>query len=84
MGIIVDSLLVEQVVGVVRKGDRIIAIKVIIGNEPINILSVYAPQIGLDESIKLKFWEDLETLLQTIPQNEKVIIGGDLNGHVGE
>ncbi|WP_288831208.1 hypothetical protein [uncultured Paraburkholderia sp.] len=71
MGIIVNSKFIEQVIRVVRKEDRIIALKIIIGNETINIISAYAPQIGLDESIKIKFWEDLEALIQTIPQNEK-------------
>ena len=84
VGIIVDSEFIEQVVGVVRKGDRIIALKIIIGNETVNIISAYAPQVGLDEALKTKFWEDLEVLIQTMPQNEKVVIGGDLNGHVGQ
>lgn len=84
VGIIVDSELIEQVVGVIRKGDRIIALKIIIGNKTMNVISAYAPQIGLDESIKIKFWKDLENLIQEIPQSEKVIIGGDLNGHIGQ
>jgi len=47
-----------------------------------NIFSTYAPQMGLGEEIKAKFWEDLERLIQMIPRGEKVIIRGDLNGHV--
>ena len=84
VGIIVDTLFIDKVVGVIRKGDRIINLKIIMGNEPINIISVYAPQVGLDENTKMKFWEDLESLIQSIPQNEKFFIGGDLNGHVGK
>ncbi|CAN6703671.1 unnamed protein product [Malus baccata var. baccata] len=52
--------------------------------ELINVISVYAPQVGLDTSLKEKFWEDLEDLVQGIAQTEKVFIGGDLNGHVGK
>ena len=48
-----------------------------------NIFSTYAPQAGLGEQIKAKFQKDLEGLIQMIPKGEKVIIGGDLNGHVG-
>ncbi|RZC29036.1 Craniofacial development protein 2 [Glycine soja] len=33
--------------------------------------------------VDVKFWEDLEGVLQDIPQGEKVFLGGDLNGHVG-
>ncbi|KAL5123966.1 Craniofacial development protein 2 [Glycine soja] len=43
----------------------------------------YAPQVGLAEHFKVKFWEDLKGVLQDIPQGEKVFLGGDLNGHVG-
>lgn len=42
MSIIIDPLFIEQVVGIIRKEDRIIALRIIIGNEPINILSVYS------------------------------------------
>ncbi|KAH1220391.1 LINE-1 retrotransposable element ORF2 protein [Glycine max] len=38
--------------------------------------------VGLAEHFKVKFWEDLEGVLQDIPQGEKVFLGGDLNGHV--
>ena len=43
VGIIVDNLLKDEVVGVVRKGDRIIALKIIVAKETMNIISVYAP-----------------------------------------
>ena len=47
------------------------------------LLSVYAPQVGLDESSKRQFWEDLDEIVQGIPIREKLFIGGDLKGHVG-
>ena len=48
-----------------------------------NIISAYAPQVGLSESEKRKFWEDLDGMVRAVPTNEKLFIGGDLNGHVG-
>ncbi len=57
--------------GVIRKGDRIITLNIIIGKKTINIVSAYAPQVGLDESTKTKFWEDFESLIQSFSQNEK-------------
>ncbi|GJM84861.1 hypothetical protein PR202_ga00572 [Eleusine coracana subsp. coracana] len=39
--------------------------------------------IGLNESIKNQFWEDLDSMVSGIPISEKLFIGGDLNGHVG-
>ena len=52
VGIIVDKDLKEKVVDVKRIGDRIIAIKLVLEKEIINIISAYAPQIGLDETTK--------------------------------
>ncbi|KAM2061704.1 hypothetical protein ACFX1T_046731 [Malus domestica] len=60
------------------------AIKIVIGQELINVISVYAHQVGLDMSLKEKFWEDLGDLVQVIAQTEKVFIGGDLNGYMGK
>ncbi|KAK9095110.1 hypothetical protein Scep_026579 [Stephania cephalantha] len=83
VGIVVDNDYKDKVVEVKRMGDRLILVKLIIGDEKINILSAYAPQVGLSESIKCKFWDDMDGFMQSIPLDEKVFIGGDLNGHVG-
>ena len=32
---------------------------------------------------KRQFWEDLDVVMQGIPAEEKILIGGDFNGHVG-
>ncbi|RZB81212.1 LINE-1 retrotransposable element ORF2 protein isoform B [Glycine soja] len=83
VGIIVDKEWKKDVVDVRRVGDRIIALKLVVGQDTFNVISGYAPQVGLAEHFKVKFWEDLERVLQDIPQGEKVFLGGDLNGHVG-
>ena len=41
MGILVDKELVDFVVEVRRKSDRVRAIKVIVGSEILNVVSVY-------------------------------------------
>ncbi|XP_052178173.1 uncharacterized protein LOC127791967 [Diospyros lotus] len=83
VGIIMDKSLIDEVVDVKRIGDRIIMVKISLGRMTMNIFSTYAPQARLGDEIKAKFWEDLEGLIQMIPRGEKVIIRGDLNGHVG-
>ncbi|PKA55758.1 ataxia telangiectasia mutated family protein [Apostasia shenzhenica] len=83
VGVILDKSLKDHVVEVKRNCDRIMALKIIINGMIFNIVSVYAPQVGLDASTKEKFWNDLEELIQEIPQEERLFIGGDLNGHVG-
>ena len=64
-------------------GDRILLVKLILGREIFNVISVYAPRVGLDESSERQFQEDLDEIVQGIPIKEKLFIGGDLNGHVG-
>ncbi|KAL6495684.1 hypothetical protein OROGR_030247 [Orobanche gracilis] len=83
VGIVIDKEMIDDVVEVSRKSDRIMSIKLVIGDEFLTIISAYAPQVGLDASIKQEFWEDLEEVVERIPMGEKLIIGGDLNGHVG-
>jgi len=50
--VIIDKQLLEDVVKVRKKGDRILLIKLILGREIFNVISVYASQVGLDESSK--------------------------------
>ena len=73
----------EQVVEVRRKSDQIMSTKLVVDAEIFNVVSVYAPQIGLDKNIKRLFWEDLDTAIQSVPQIDKLLIWGDFNGHIG-
>ena len=66
-----------------RKSDRIMAIKVVVGSEILNVVSVYAPQIGLLDDIKKQFWEDLDMVVQNVHRSKKLFIEGDFNGHIG-
>ena len=83
VGVLIDKSLKNGVVGVRRQGDRIILVKLVVGDMVLNVISAYAPQVGLDESAKRQFWEDLDGLIRAVPSSEKLFIGGDLNGHVG-
>ena len=83
VGVIIDKQLLQNIVEVRRKSDRILLVKLILGREIFNFISVYAPQVRLDESSKRQFWEDLDEIVQGIPSREKLFISGDFNGHVG-
>ena len=50
--ILVRRDLVEPVVDVKRKSDRIISVKLVVGSMIFNVVTVYAPQIRLGEDIK--------------------------------
>ena len=55
----------------------------VVGDSALDVISAYAPQVGLSESTRRQFWEDLDSMVSTVPISEKLFIGGDLNGHVG-
>jgi hypothetical protein len=58
-------------------------VKLLVRDLVFNVISAYAPQIGLNESVKMQFWEELDALVSSVPIYEKLFIGGNLNGHVG-
>jgi len=63
VGVIIAKQLLKNVVEVRRKGDRILLVKLTLGSEIFNVISVYAPQVGLDESSKHQFWKDLHEIV---------------------
>ncbi|XP_049376683.1 uncharacterized protein LOC125841574 [Solanum stenotomum] len=58
-------------------------IKLVIGGCTLSVISAYAPQVGLGEEAKKLFYEDLDEVVRGIPITEKIVIGGDFNGHIG-
>jgi exonuclease III len=50
--IVFDKSLKDVVVDIKRQGDMIILVKLLVGDLVFNVISAYAPQIGLNESIK--------------------------------
>ena len=64
VGVLIDNSLKNGVVGVRRQGDRIILVKLVVGDMVLNVISAYAPQVGLDESVKRQFWEDLDGMVR--------------------
>ncbi|XP_057524007.1 uncharacterized protein LOC130803822 [Amaranthus tricolor] len=82
--ILVANDILKQVVEVRRCNDRIMLVRIVVGEEVISIISVYGPQVGLDEKVKREFWDYLCDLIDTIPADEKVFICGDFNGHIGK
>ncbi|XP_019231539.1 PREDICTED: craniofacial development protein 2-like [Nicotiana attenuata] len=83
VGILVDRELRESVVEVRRVNDRLISIKLVFGECTLNVVSAYAPQAGLDEEVKGRFWEGLDEIVCSIPPAERLFIRGDFNGHIG-
>ncbi|XP_070015599.1 uncharacterized protein [Nicotiana sylvestris] len=52
VGILVDNHLRDSMIEVRRVNDILITIKLVVGECTLNVVSAYAPQVGLDEEIK--------------------------------
>nr|GEZ81289.1 cleavage/polyadenylation specificity factor, 25kDa subunit [Tanacetum cinerariifolium] len=83
VGIILAGRLKDNFVRVTRRSDMIMAISVVIEVETANIITAYAPQVGLSDAEKKRFWDALDELVKECPTDQRLIIGGDLNGHIG-
>ena len=83
VGIILGEKLIDHVLQVNRKSDRIMGMQLVIAEKKMNIISVYAPQVGCSDDEKLTFWEEIDDVLQSLPDQEGLVVIGDFNGHVG-
>jgi hypothetical protein len=79
---VLDKSLKDGVVYIKCQGDMIILVKLLVRDLIFNVIGVYVSQIGLNESVKMQFWEELDALVSSVPIFEKLFIGRDLNGHV--
>ena len=84
VGIIVEESLTRNIIKVDRVSDRLICVKVVLGKNIVSFVSGYAPQQGCQEEEKEAYRELMWEYLRNIPDSEGIIIGGDLNSHVGE
>ena len=84
VGIVLEKEHVDRVVELWRVTDRIICLKMELDGVMLNVISAYAPQVGCIREEKETFWLDLDETVEKIPRNERIVVGADLNGHVGE
>ncbi|GJZ35694.1 ataxia telangiectasia mutated family protein [Tanacetum coccineum] len=62
VGVALAPNLKDKVVQVIRISDRIMLVRLVIEEETINVISAYAPQVGLGEAEKKSFWDSLDDL----------------------
>ena len=86
IGRVVREELAESALEVKRVSDRLMAMKLEVKGSilNINILSAYAPQVNNSMEEKNDFWEDLDGLIDSVSKKERIVLGEDLNEHVGE
>jgi hypothetical protein len=72
--IVLDKSLKDGVVDIKRQRDKIILVKLLVGDLIFNVISAYTLQIGLNENIKMQFWEELDALVSSVSILEKLFI----------
>ncbi|KAK3548617.1 hypothetical protein QTP70_015563, partial [Hemibagrus guttatus] len=84
VGVVLKEEFVRNVLEVKRVSDRVMSLKLEIEGVMLNVVSGYAPQVGCELEEKEIFWSELDEVMESIPTGERVVIGADFNGHVGE
>ncbi|KAK3536314.1 hypothetical protein QTP86_002939 [Hemibagrus guttatus] len=84
VGVVLKEEFVRNVLEVKRVSDRVMSLKLEIEGVTLNVVSGYAPQVGCELEEKERFWSELDEVMESIPTGERVVIGADFNGHVGE
>ena len=83
VGVFIAERWIDSVVDVVRVNERFMYVKLVIGKQLVNIVSAYAPRVGLSAEEKDDFWDSFIIVLSGIPKQDSIFIGSDQNGHVG-
>lgn len=84
VGILLSEEWVEKVYEVNRISDRLMLIKLAMDKVVLTVLSCYAPQVGLDDTVKDAFYDQLQNTVAKVSASETLIICGDFNGHIGK
>ncbi|MCJ8730702.1 hypothetical protein PDJAM_G00187490 [Pangasius djambal] len=84
VGVVLKEEFGRNVLEVKRVSDRVMSLKLEIDGVMLNVDSGYAPQVGCELEEKERFWSELDEVIESIPMGERVVIGADFNGHVGE
>ncbi|KAK3559160.1 hypothetical protein QTP86_005060 [Hemibagrus guttatus] len=82
--VVLKEEFVRNVLEVKRVSDRVMNLKLEIEGMMLNVVSGYAPQVGCELEEKERFWSELDEVMESIPTGERLVIGADFNGHVGE
>ena len=52
-------------------------------SQPLNIVTIYAPEDNKAKEERDSFYEKLQNIIESIPQNDSIIILGDFNARIG-
>ena len=81
---LVASELADRIIRVERISGRVNAADLVIGEHIVKVVSCYVPQAGRSQIEKEEFWGQVEEVIMNTDINQEIIVGGDMNGHVGQ
>ena len=84
VGVLLAEKWIEKIIDVKRVNSRIMVIKILVGQTVLAVVSTYAPQQGLEDSVKNKFYDDLLAATSKFNASELVIIAGRSEEHTSE
>ena len=80
VGIICSREEKENVIEVRRCSSRCMSVRIATGEGVVNVVPAYASQTGCDQDEKDRFYDELNELIRNLPDDERVVVGADLNG----
>ena len=84
IGVILKEGYIGRVLEVKRVSGRIMYVTLDIEGVMMTVISAYVPQVGCLVEEKDKFRPDRDEVVESIPKEERVVIGIEYIGHVGE
>ena len=86
VGFAIKTALVNKLVGLPKGvNDRLMVLKFPLpgGKKHVTIVSAYAPTMTNPDEVKFRFYEELHSVITSVPKSDKLIILGDFNARVG-
>ncbi|XP_068247881.1 uncharacterized protein [Palaemon carinicauda] len=73
----------ENIEGVKKESEEIMEVMLCFGGHILNVVSDNAPQTECTADAKNKFWRNIDKVIIPIKTEERLVVGVDLNGHIG-
>ena len=83
VGFAVRNTLLRSINTPIEGNERILSLQLHSSTGPVNLISAYAPTLTSAAEAKDKFYDDLSTAIEKIPEQEPLLILGDFNARVG-
>ena len=83
VGIAVKNTLMKHITTPIGTSERIISLKLSTDCGTVVIISAYAPTLTSNDDEKDKFYSDLQSLISSVRDTERLLLLGDFNARVG-